>query len=311
MTALPPKHKAAFLPTWRLHSWIVLFVLLFPASRTYNKHMKLCAVHAWLPNTFWLSDFHKVCVCVCVHACVCVHVCVHLHQLCQFSDEKSAPSAVLSVCTEERGGTPHYRRPFLPAPASGISPGSVRQSRPINKQHIWFSMRNTLSQAPPHSTKRHEIRGVWSGQNNSEESGRVGDVSRRPAASNMLLVGENVELRTWGSPAQAPQVSRELQTTNPAVTFNFPRHSMNCLPPKNRTEAQTATDQRIWCQQIWKKMKNQQVDPELHESGGTLERSFFTPLLSHLETFIYVLTHVKNIPRDFLLQERKTRQPEQ
>lgn len=103
MTALPPKHKAAFLPTWRLHSWIVLFVLLFPASHTYNKHMKLCAFHAWLPNTFWLSDFHKVCVCVCVH----------LHQLCQFSDEKSAPSAVLSVRTEEEAhhtvGVPFYQ----------------------------------------------------------------------------------------------------------------------------------------------------------------------------------------------------------
>lgn len=35
--------------------------------------MKLCAFHAWLPNTFWLSDFHKVCVCI-ARVCVCTYI---------------------------------------------------------------------------------------------------------------------------------------------------------------------------------------------------------------------------------------------
>lgn len=124
----------------------VLFVLFFQLpAHTINTWSSVLFMHGCLTHSGSLISIKCVCVCACV--------CVHLHQLCQFSDEKSAPSAVLSLCTEERERAPHCRRPSLPAPASGISPGSVRQSRPINKQHIWFSMWNTLSQAPPNEKK--------------------------------------------------------------------------------------------------------------------------------------------------------------
>lgn len=62
---------------------------------------------------------------------------------------------------------------------------------------------------------------VWSGQNYSEESGSVGDVSRRPGAPNMLRVGENVAPRTRSSPAQAPQVSGEAENAESRSQVSF------------------------------------------------------------------------------------------
>lgn len=59
----------------------------------------------------------------------------------------------------------------------------------------------------------------------------MGEVLRRPGALNMLWVGENVELRTWSSTAQTPQVSGELRMPNLAIRFHFPCHKeKNCLP---------------------------------------------------------------------------------
>ena len=86
-----------------------------------------------------------VCVCGCVFT-VPVSVMSNLH-----------PQLFPSLTWESITLWAHFSQPPL-----GISPGSVRQSHPVNKQHIWFSTCNILCRAPTlfwYPTRRHQTYG--------------------------------------------------------------------------------------------------------------------------------------------------------
>jgi len=148
-------------------------------------------------------------------------LCVNLHQLCQFSNEKSAPSAVLSFAQKKKAHHTVGMLLFqLPPPAFlqvAFAKVVLLISNIFDFQCEMYYLR------PPKRRQKTYGRGRIIQKS-------VGEVSHRPGALNMLWVGENVELRTWSSPAQTPQVKRELRMPDLAVRFHFPCHNLNCLP---------------------------------------------------------------------------------
>lgn len=158
-SALKPRKVLYFPPIY-----LSFISSLSPASHTYHKHMKLCAFHAWLTNTPWLSDFRKVCVRA---ACVCART---YNQRCQFSDEKSARSAVFPFA-QKRENTLHT----VGVPRSSLPPPAFLQVAfakvVLLISNIFDFQCETHCLRPP---KRHESGDVWLGQNYSEESRECG-----------------------------------------------------------------------------------------------------------------------------------------